>query len=49
MKTEKQKALETLEKVKEIYDADGGDLLCSGFWTEFMHLCDEQIKEIKAM
>lgn len=47
MSEAKRQALETLEKVKRIYDEEGGILLAGGFWAEFMRLVDEQIKEIK--
>lgn len=46
MSKDKQKALETLEKVKEIYSNEGGDLLCAGFWTDFMSVVNSQIAEI---
>lgn len=46
MSKDKQKALKTLEKVKEIYDNEGGDLLCGGFWTDFMEVVNSQIAEI---
>lgn len=46
MSKEKQKALKTLEKVKEIYNNEGGDLLCGGFWTDFMAVVNSQIAEI---
>lgn len=46
MSKNKQKALETLEKVKEIYDNEGGDLLCGGFWSDFMAVVNSQISEI---
>lgn len=46
MSKDKQKALKTLEKVKEIYDNEGGDLLCGGFWTDFMAVVNSQIAEI---
>ena len=46
MSKDKLKALETLEKVKEIYDNEGGDLLCGGWWYDFMELVDSQIAEI---
>lgn len=39
-------ALETLEKVKEIYDNEDGDLLCGGFWSDFMAVVNSQIAEI---
>lgn len=47
MSEPKRQALETLEKVKEIYDSEGGYLLCAGFWSDFMALCNEQIEEIE--
>lgn len=46
MSKDKQKALETLEKVKEIYDSDCSDLLCGGFWSDFMEVVNSQITEI---
>lgn len=46
MNKDKQKALKTLEKVKEIYDNEGGDLLCGGFWSDFMAVVNSQITEI---
>lgn len=46
MSKDKLKALETLEKVKEIYDNEGGDLLCGAFWSDFMTAVDLQIAEI---
>lgn len=46
MGKDKQMALETLEKVKEIYDNEGGDLLCGGFWCDFMAVVNSQIAEI---
>lgn len=46
MNKDKQKALKTLEKVKEIYDNEGGDLLCGGFWYDFMSVVNSQIAEI---
>jgi hypothetical protein len=48
MSEAKRQALETLEKVKRIYDEEGGDLLTGGFWANFMHEVNEQIKEINA-
>ena len=47
MSEPKRQALETLMKVKEIYDSEGGDLLCASFWSDFMAMCDEQIEEIE--
>ena len=47
MSEPKRQALETLRKVKKIYDTEGGDLLCASFWNDFMAMCDEQIKEIE--
>lgn len=46
---EKKAALETLEKVKAIYDNEGGEILCGGFWIEFMDVVDAQIAEVKEM
>ena len=43
----KRQALETLKKVKRIYDTEGGDLLCASFWSDLMAVCDEQIEEIE--
>ena len=43
----KRQALETLRKVKKIYDTGGGGLLCASFWNDFMTMCDEQIEEIE--
>lgn len=47
MSEQKRMALETLNKVKEIYDNEGGELLCGGFWNDFMAMCNEQIREIE--
>ena len=47
MSEPKRQALETLMKVKEIYDSEGGVLLCASFWIDFMALCNEQIEEIE--
>ena len=46
MSDAKRQALETLEKVKRIYDEEGGKLLTGGFWADFMREVNEQIKEI---
>lgn len=46
MNENKQRALKTLEKVKEIYNNEGGDLLCGGFWFDFMNVVNSQIDEI---
>lgn len=46
MSQDKQKALETLKNVKEIYDNEGGDLLCGGLWSDFMEVVNSQIAEI---
>lgn len=46
MSKDKQMALETLEKVKEIYDNKGGDLLCGVLWYDFMAVVNSQIAEI---
>lgn len=46
MSEDKQKALETLEKVKEIYNNEGGSLLSGGFWSDFMAVVNSQIVEI---
>lgn len=46
-KTHKQMALDTLEKVKEIYDADESGLLVASFWSDFMAEVNSQISEIK--
>lgn len=45
--SKKQMALETLRKVKEIYDADESDLLVANFWNDFMAEVNEQIREIE--
>ena len=47
MSEPKRQALKTLRKVKEIYDTEGGGLLCASFWSDFMTMCDEQIEEIE--
>ena len=47
MSEAKRKALETLEAVKLIYDESESDLLCGGFWDEFMDMVNGQIKEIE--
>ena len=47
MSESKRQALKTLRKVKEVYDTEGGGLLCASFWSDFMAVCDEQIKEIE--
>ena len=47
MSEPKRQALETLRKVQEIYDTEGGSLLCASFWSGFMTMCDEQIEEIE--
>lgn len=39
-------AIKTLEKVKDIYNNEGGDLLCGGFWSDFMAVVNSQIEEI---
>lgn len=46
MTENKRKALETLAKVKEIYDSSESEILTAGFYSEFMKLVDEQIKTI---
>ena len=46
-KTHKQMALDTLETVKEIYDADESGILVASFWGDFMAEVEEQIREIK--
>lgn len=45
MSESKRKALDTLERIKQIYE-DGGDLLSGGFYSEFMQIVNKQIKEI---
>ena len=47
MSESKQKAIETLEEVKRIYEESEGDMLCAGFYDEFMELVNNQIKEIE--
>ena len=47
MSQAKQKAIETLEEVKRIYDESESDILCAGFYDEFMELVNKQIEEIK--
>jgi hypothetical protein len=42
----KRKALETLEAVKRLYDADESEILVGGFWSEFMSMVNGQIDEI---
>ena len=46
MSEQKRKAIETLEEVKRIYEESESDLLCAGFYDEFMELVNNQIKEI---
>lgn len=46
MSEAKRQALETLEKVKRIYNEEGGDLLTGGFWADFMREVNAQIKQI---
>lgn len=46
MSEAKRQALETLEKVKRIYDEEGGDILTGGFWAGFMLIVNKQIEEI---
>lgn len=43
----KRKALETLEQVKRIYEESASELLCAGFYDEFMAVVNGQIEEIK--
>ena len=47
MSEAKRKALETLEEVKRIYEESESDLLCAGFYHEFMEVVNRQIKEIE--
>ena len=47
MSESKQKAIETLEEVKRIYEESESDLLCAGFYDEFMEVVNKQIKEIE--
>lgn len=47
MSENKRKALETLEAVKKIYNTSESELLCGGFWSEFMETVNKQIEEIK--
>ena len=47
MSESKQKAIETLEEVKRIYEESESDILCAGFYDEFMELVNNQIEEIK--
>ena len=47
MSEAKRKALETLEEVKRIYEESESDLLCAGFYHEFMKVVNGQIKEIE--
>lgn len=47
MSEHKRKALETLKEVKRIYNESKSDLLCGGFWSEFMSVVNAQIEEIE--
>lgn len=47
MSRDKRLALQTLNKVKEIYDSSESSLLTGGFWHDFMAEVDEQIREIE--
>ena len=47
MSEQKRKALETLEEVKRIYNNSGSELLCGGFWSEFMEMVNNQISQIE--
>lgn len=47
MSEQKRKALETLEEVKRIYNESESDLLCGGFWSEFMEMVNGQIEQIE--
>ena len=47
MSEAKRKALETLSEVRRIYEESESDLLCAGFYTEFMEVVNKQIKEIE--
>lgn len=44
MTKEQKQAIETLNKIKDIYNKDSGDLLSGNLWSEFMELCNEQIE-----
>ena len=46
MSKSKQKAIETLEEVKRIYEESESDILCAGFYDEFMEMANRQIEEI---
>jgi hypothetical protein len=47
MSEAKRKALETLARVKQIYEDSESELLCAGFYDEFMEVVNNQIKEIE--
>lgn len=47
MTNEKKAALDTLKKVKEIYENDASGLLVGGFYHDFMREVNEQIREIE--
>lgn len=47
MSENKRKALETLEEVKRIYNESESELLCAGFWSDFMSLVNSQIEQIE--
>ena len=47
MSESKQKAIQTLEEVKRIYEESESDILCAGFYDEFMDVVNKQIKEIE--
>ena len=47
MSEAKIKALETLAEVKRIYGESESELLCAGFYAEFMKVVNGQIKEIE--
>lgn len=47
MSEQKRKALETLEEVKRIYNESESELLCGGFWSDFMALVNNQIEQIE--
>lgn len=42
-----KKALQTLEKIKQIYENDNSGVLVAGFYHNFMKAVNEQINEIK--
>lgn len=44
MTKEQKQAIETLNKIKDIYNEEGGDLLTGNLWNEFMEMCNKQIE-----